>query len=70
MLNRHYLRALRKQQHLTQQALAEAIGAYQQDISALECGRYTEVKTARLALLAAALGVKADDLIDTRRSKG
>lgn len=67
MLNRHYLRHVRKAQHMTQQELAEAIGAYQPDISALECGRFTEVKTARLALLAAALGVKAEDLIDTRR---
>lgn len=69
MLNRHALRAMRKRQKMTQQALAEAIGAYQQDISALECGRYLEVKTERLALLAAALGVQVEELIDTRRPR-
>lgn len=60
---------MRKRQKMTQQALAEAIGAYQQDISALECGRYLEVKTERLALLAAALGVQVEELIDTRRPR-
>ena len=69
MLNRHKLRRLRKVHRLTQQELAAAIGAYQPDISALECGRFTEVKTERLALLAAALGVKAEDLIEKRRNR-
>jgi transcriptional regulator with XRE-family HTH domain len=66
VLNKQYLRSRRKKLGLTQQELAEAIGAYQQDISALECGRYTEVKTSRLASLAAALGVKAEDVIVQR----
>lgn len=67
VVDRARLRAYRKRLGLTQQQLAEAIGAYQQDISALECGRSTEVKTARLARLAAALGVPMERLLQRER---
>lgn len=67
MLNRHALRTLRRTRRLTQQALAEAIGVYQPDISNLERGVHTDVSTARLAALAQALGVPMERLVAAGR---
>jgi transcriptional regulator with XRE-family HTH domain len=63
MLNRQQLRTFRRKRCLTQQALAVAIGVYQPDISHLERGVHTDVSTARLAALAAALRVRMEQLI-------
>lgn len=65
MLDRQQLRTLRHKRRLTQQRLAEAIGVYQPDISNLERGVHTDVSTARLAALAAALGVRMEQLVSS-----
>lgn len=62
-LNGAEVRRLWHAQHLTQHALAVAVGRYQPDISDMELGRLAHVQPATLARLSDVLGVAMEDLV-------
>lgn len=62
-LNRRRMRQSRRRRRLTQEALGTAIGMTQPYISDLERGIRRHLRPARLAALAAALGVPMERLV-------